>query len=1090
MKNRRAGYATLAVSMFLLPLATLQAIDPPGLRFVENKGQWERSSLYEANIAGGFLRLEPGKLVFTFVDFGQTRHDHDDENVGDAHSHVHEFGDQTSWPARGHRYEMNFLGSNEGVCISGSSPLLTRYNYFLGRDAEEWGTGARAFQTVMYQDLYPGIDMKLYSQGQNLKYDLHIAPESDPSRIRIRYDGMDELQLHQGNLKVVTSLGEVIEQRPYAYQRIDGKRYEVACEYRLDKDELSFLFPEEYDPCYDLIIDPLLIFSTYSGSTADNWGNTATFDGSGNLYSAGITILAGNASYPVTNGAFQLSNQGVWDVTITKYDSSGRQQIYSTYLGGAFSEVPQSLVVNDNDELVIMGVTSSPDFPVSSSAFQPGFAGGPNTTLIAGVEMDNGSDIFLTVLSRDGTSLVGSTFLGGSDNDGMMVLNDPLTKNYGDQSRGDVLTDENNNVWIASKTNSSDFPARNGFQSLYAGGETDAVVAKFNPDLSGLQWSSYLGGKAMDATYSIKINSEGDVLLTGGTNSSDLNSLHANFDGNFHGDIDAWVAKIASNGSTLIRGTYLGTVAYDQAYFLDLDADNNVYVYGQTSGNFPIIGNVYAQGGGQFIQKLDSDLNTVLFSTEFGNSDQHPDISPTAFLVNECNNLYLSGWGGEINNPISYIGGSTNGMPVTSDAFQPNTSGSDFYLMVLTDNASELLYDTFLGGNISKTHVDGGTSRFDKQGIVYHAVCAGCASQNPVSSSDFPSTPGAWSRTNNSPNCNNAAFKFDLASLRARLQTNSVHFDMPGLEVVCLPDSIVFQNRSIGGEIYEWDLGDGTQITKTDTLPIVHLYPRPGQYEVKLVAIDENTCAEIDSTKKVVRVFQNNISIIDDQTICQGDNTTLSVFGGAQFQWEREDGSFRSDEPVVMVSPTDTAKYYIKVTDRNGCLEEDSVMVNVIPRPEISYQLVRLNDCIDRPELQYSHSTAEADQVLWNFGDGETSDLDEGTHTYQQDGNFNVTLSVVREFCVFQESETMPIVTIKIPNVFTPAASEGKNDFFVIESGVSVDLKVYNRWGKLVLEQSDYQNDWNGSEVAAGVYYYDVLIENQLICQGWVQILR
>ncbi|MGD6027763.1 PKD domain-containing protein, partial [Xanthomonas citri pv. citri] len=138
------------------------------------------------------------------------------------------------------------------------------------------------------------------------------------------------------------------------------------------------------------------------------------------------------------------------------------------------------------------------------------------------------------------------------------------------------------------------------------------------------------------------------------------------------------------------------------------------------------------------------------------------------------------------------------------------------------------------GGSQSATHVDGGTSRFDKNGIVYHAVCSGCNTYGRGSYSDFPTTPGAWSRTNNSKNCNNAAFKFDLSSLRARIQTNSVKLNLPGLNKVCIPDPIVFQNRSTGGEIYYWDLGDGTKTIAPDTSAITHQYKNTGQYIVKL----------------------------------------------------------------------------------------------------------------------------------------------------------------------------------------------------------------------------------------------------------------
>lgn len=136
----------------------------------------------------------------------------------------------------------------------------------------------------------------------------------------------------------------------------------------------------------------------------------------------------------------------------------------------------------------------------------------------------------------------------------------------------------------------------------------------------------------------------------------------------------------------------------------------------------------------------------------------------------------MSGWGGAINASRGFWISGTSGMPVTPDAYQKTTAGSDFYFIVLTNDASEMLYATFLGGNQSPVHVDGGTSRFDKGGIVYHSVCGGCGG----GFDDFPTTPNAWSRLNQSINCNNAAFKFDLSSLKARIQTNNITFDMPG----------------------------------------------------------------------------------------------------------------------------------------------------------------------------------------------------------------------------------------------------------------------------------------------------------------------
>ena len=174
-------------------------------------------------------------------------------------------------------------------------------------------------------------------------------------------------------------------------------------------------------------------------------------------------------------------------------------------------------------------------------------------------------------------------------------------------------------------------------------------------------------------------------------------------------------------------------LSFDQVYFIDLNANGDVFCYGQTAGHMPITSGVYRNvNSGQFLQKFSPDLSALEFSTVFGSGSTNglviPNISPTAFLVNDCNNIYMAGWGGFVNSSTQtgYWQSSTNGMPITSDAYQKTTSGSDFYFMVLNGDATELVYSTYLGGNSSKTHVDGGTSRFDKYGIVYHAVCSGC----------------------------------------------------------------------------------------------------------------------------------------------------------------------------------------------------------------------------------------------------------------------------------------------------------------------------------------------------------------------------
>src|SRR5690606_21696571 len=241
-----------------------------------------------------------------------------------------------------------------------------------------------------------------------------------------------------------------------------------------------------------LIIDPTLIFSTYSGSFADNFGFTATYDSKGYLYSGGNVFALG---YPTTVGAFQVSyGGGNIDVAITKYDVTGTNLIYSTYLGGNGSEIPHSLVVNNYDELFVFGTTGSANFPVSANAYDQTFNGGTNITGVGmGFVYPNGCDIFITRFNVAGTAIQASTYLGGSGNDGINVAGG-LKANYADESRGEIDIDKLNYIYLATTTSSTNFPVSpNAFQTTYGGGTQDGLVAKMDNNLTTVLFASYIG---------------------------------------------------------------------------------------------------------------------------------------------------------------------------------------------------------------------------------------------------------------------------------------------------------------------------------------------------------------------------------------------------------------------------------------------------------------------------------------------------------------------------------------------------------------------------------------------------------------------
>lgn len=1066
------------------------------LHWIENKGQWSPDYDAMARVPGGRVYINDEGFSVLLVDEARLHELHEQPYQCFLESQAYV---PTEESIRMHALRFRWVHTRASAArFSGLLPVY--YNYFLGSDSTHWASEVRSYGEVSYDNVYQGIDVRVKAWGQHIKYDWIVRAGADAQEVQYSLEGASGVEIREGDLIVHTTLGILAEGRPVAYQVVDGVRCEVPCEFRVHKGSVGFEFPDGYDRNYDLIIDPVLIFSTYSGSTADNWGSTATPGERGTLYSAGVTNHQFGGEFPATPGAFEVDYQGDYDIAILKYDSAGTQLLYAAYLGGESADSPHSLVVAGNEDLLVLGTTSSSDFPTTPGSFDRLFGGGtPQSNVI---NYPNGSDIIVSRISRDGTQLKASTYLGGSLNDGLNPSGGALVRNYGDQLRGDIIENSRGEIFISSVTSSSDFPAINSFSTTYRGGATDALIAKLSADLTTLSWSAFLGGNQADASHSIQVDWLDHLFVAGGTASFNFPATAGVYQPSFGGAVDGFVARIRGNGAEIMSSTFTGTANYNQIYFLGISTSREVYVYGQTVGPFPVSTGVYSNpNSGQFIQKFDSTLRVLQFSTVVGAGRGIPDISPTAFLVNDCNNLYLSGWGGGINQLLGFWNSSTAGMPVTPNAFQATTSGSDFYFMVLTADASQFLYGTFLGGSQSKTHVDGGTSRFDKGGVVYHAVCSGCAAFNSTGgpTSDFPTTANAWSRFNQSANCNNAAFKFDLSLLRAALQTNSARLDQPGITQLCLGDTLALQNFSIGGRLFEWRLGDATEVTRTDTSFFRHRYRSPGTYRIALVAIDEGTCKGVDSVSTYVTVIAPLGTAQADALACGRQPIQLSASGGVSYRWQNEDGELLSTQPVFSFVPVRDEAIRAVIQDRNGCVVIDTVNLKVTPALSIRFDLQEEFDCFHLPTVTVLGDVeGNSDNVMIDFGDGTRVSGTRATHQYQEAGVYSVRLIGQTGDCVYDSSTVQSVHAIKVPNVITPGAVDGRNDFFQVmwgdeipaARGSRVELKILNRWGKTLYASDDYRNDWSGADLADGVYYYDVDVVGISKCRGWFQIVR
>lgn len=1038
------------------------------IKFTENKSQWENNVLFRAQLDGGLLFLERNSFTYNFYDKETLRKNH----VRKANSQPERNNDQL----RSHAFRVTFLNALPDV-QTGAKNLSPDYsNFYIGNDKRKWVSHANNYKEVNYTNIYSGIDLQVLGMENSLKYNFIVAPNASPNDIKLKYEGLESISLSRGELKMKTSINELLEEKPFAYQYINGEQVEVPCQFVLEGTTVRFNFPKGYNKSYELVIDPVLVFACSSGSLADNFGMTATYDDDGNLYAGGTAFDAG---YPVTLGAYDPIYNGIvqfgrTDVVITKYDSSGTFLQYSTYLGGATStEVVSSLIVNAQDELFLFGATGSSDFPVTAGAYDTSFNGGAYLMFGSnGTEYANGTDLYVARFNAAGTALLACSFIGGSLNEGANSSG-TLAFNYGDYYRGEIQLDNLGNCYIASCTYSTDFPVTAGCVQPVAGGGMDGVMFKMDPALSGLSWSTYLGGSSDDGCYALAVDNLYNVYTTGGTSSSNFATTTGALSTTYNGGItDGFVTKILSNGATILASTFIGTNLYDQNFLIQLDNSGDVYIVGQSLGTMPVIGSVYSNPNSkQYIWKMDSNLSAIIFSTLFGNGNGQVNISPAAFLVDICGNIYVCGWGGNI-----LLGTPTAGMPITPGAYQPGTDGFNFYLFVLTPNATSLLYGTYFGGSQSQEHVDGGTSRFDKKGIVYQAVCAGCGGHD-----DFPVTPGSWPNTGadvnhntQNNNCNMGVFKFDF-------QATGVDADalISPNDTICAGDSVHFNNASLHAFNYSWNFGDGSPLD-TNASP-AHQYPAPGTYNVMLIAYDSTGCVFSDTSNLVVVVAPNPVVQLGaDTVLCQQPNFTLDAnVTGLNYLWSTGDAT-----QTTLANAVGT--YWIQVNNGH-CFASDTMNIQQLTvDPALGNdtsmcagQTLPLN--VFQPGATY----------LWSTGDTTSSIVVSTTGQYW----VQVTLGPC------SDNDTIDVSYISYPVLALPASVIiCPNDSVTLNPGGSAQnylwstgdttqaITVFNS-GTYVVTASNFQCSSTDSVVAIEVLF-PLLINDSTLCFGQSVVLN
>jgi hypothetical protein len=532
---------------------------------------------------------------------------------------------------------MKLVGAKPQPKVAGLEDLSGKANYFLGNDPKRWRTNVPTYGKVKYHDVYPGIDLVYYGRQQQLEYDFVLAPGADPRRLRMTFEGADKLDIDaEGNLVLHTAGSELVQRPPNIYQEIEGTRHTISGRYVLLDGESSALTAEHspgtpqqvgfevdrYDTDQALVIDPVLVYSTYLGGSGDDVGSDIVVDLAGNAYVTGQTF---STDFPTQN-PLQPANGSDFEAFVTKLNAAGTALIYSTYLGGSGDDHGGGIAVDASGNAYVTGNTRSLDFP-TQNPLQPVFGGGFY------------GDAFVTKLNAAGSALVYSTYLGGSDNEFLPI----------------IAVEPSGNAYVTGITQSADFPTKNPLQPARKGTDT-AFVTKLNATGSALVYSTYLGGSIAEFGLGIAADLAGNAYVTGITYSPDFptkNPLQPTLAGGICFGTpcpDAFVTKLNAAGSALVYSTFLGGSGEERSggevnSGIAVDSTGNAYVTGVTnSADFPTKNPLQPVSGGDFdafVTKLNAAGSALVYSTYLGGSGF--DFG-NGIAVDSAGGTYLTGW--------------------------------------------------------------------------------------------------------------------------------------------------------------------------------------------------------------------------------------------------------------------------------------------------------------------------------------------------------------------------------------------------------------------------------------------------------------
>ncbi|MGE5680216.1 MAG: SBBP repeat-containing protein, partial [Bacillota bacterium] len=528
---------------------------------------------------------------------------------------------------------MEFIEANPSPEIIPIEESSGKSNYFIGNDPAKWRTDIPNYKRIKYVDIYPGIDLIFYGNQRQLEHDFIVKPGADPSKIKFKFPEDVKIKINaQNDLQLESGTGSVVFRSPQIYQEISGTQKLIAGEYIFNKNNEIQFSVDNYDPKANLVIDPVLIYSTYLGGSGYEYCTDIAVDKQGNAYITGSTF---SNDFPVVN-AFQNTLKG-YDIFVSKFNAEGTQLVYSTFVGSAGSDNGNAIALDDAGNAYVVGTSSSSSYSNDEpfptvNAFQDTNFGGNY-----GYE----GNTVLFKLGQDGNKLLYSTYFG---NDGKW------------QNGCDIAVDKQGNAYVLGSLyidySERDFPLRNGFvtEPYFNGFSFNYFVAKFDPSKSGdasLIYSSWLGGKWDDGynyrSGAIAVDAEGYAYVTGETYSTDFPVKNA-FQEKNNGGRDAFVTKIDKSGSSIIYSTFIGGTEDDHGNDIAVDKEGYAYVLGYGGAGFPKTNGAFSDPKSiSFLSKLNKDGNALIYSAA-------PIAGSYKLIVDDEGSAYVGGMNAVLRN--------------------------------------------------------------------------------------------------------------------------------------------------------------------------------------------------------------------------------------------------------------------------------------------------------------------------------------------------------------------------------------------------------------------------------------------------------